>query len=141
MSALTEATLTTILQGYLGNTYNLFIVKCNLIDKTQRGSVEANIVFYKYIQRSRIVKSRRMLLLIAAGIFKNKPPLYHVRMAQGFVLPMSMVTQLETLLSQAFNQNVRLNFFNIGQIANTNYSKLDANVIKSINYFILYPLL
>ena len=133
--ALTEATLNSILQGYLGNTYNMYIIKCNLIDNTRRDCVEANIIFYKYIQRSRIVKSRRMLLLIAAGIFKNKPPLYHVRMAQGFVLPMSIVTHFEMLLSKAFNQNIHLNFFNTGQIANTNYSKLDLNVIQAINYF------
>src|SRR6185437_13982818 len=136
MSALTESTLATILQGYLGNVYNLFVIKCNLIDNTNTGSVEANIIFYKYIQRSRIVKSRRMLLLIAAGIFKNKPPLYHVRMAQGFILPMSIITYLESVLSSAFHQNIKLTFYNIGQIANTHYSKLDSNVIGSIKGFV-----
>jgi len=132
--SLTESTLETILQGYLGNTYNMFIVKCNLVGNISAG-VEANIIFYKYIQRSRIVKSRRLLLLIAAGVFKNKPPLVHIRMSQGFMLPLSVVNNLELMLQNAFTQDIRLNFFNIGQIANTNFSKLDQNVIQSIRYF------
>lgn len=132
--SLTESTLETILQGYLGNTYNMFIIKCNLIDNISNG-IEANIVFYKYIQRSRIVKSRRLLLLIAAGVFKNKPPLVHIRMSQGFMLPLAVVSNLELMLQNAFTQNIRLTFFNIGQIANTNFSKLDQNAIQSIRYF------
>jgi len=135
MFALTESSLTTILQGYLGNVYNLFVIKCNLIDNTRTSSVEANIVFYKYIQRSRIVKSRRMLLLIAAGMFKNKPPLYHVRMAQGFMLPMSIVTNLENVLSSAFHQTIKLKFYNIAEMANPSYSKLNTEVIQSIQVF------
>jgi len=103
--------------------YNLFVIKCNLIDNTRNSSIEANIIFYKYIQRSRIVKSRRMLLLIATGIYKNKPPLYHVRMAQGFILPMLIVINLENVLSSAFHQNIKLNFYNISQMAESHYSK------------------
>jgi hypothetical protein len=135
ISALTSNTLVTILQGYLGNTYNMFILKCDILDTTRRGGTDVNVIFYKYIQRSRLVKSRRMLLLIAAGMFHNKPPLYHVRLAQGFTVPAPVVIHLQTLVTAALGTPFILNFFNIGQTTNTYYSKLDRRVLQSIEYF------
>src|SRR4051812_15055427 len=73
--------------------------------------------------------------MIAIGAFKNKPPLYHVRLAQGFVLPLSIIIKLEHLLSKSFNQTFRLNFYNISQIADTRYSKLDNKLRASLDYF------
>ena len=134
--ALTESTLQATLQSYLGNTFNLFVIKTGIVDITRRDVIEVHSVFYKYIQLRRMVKSFRLAWLIAVGAFKNKPPLYHVRLAQGFVMPTALVMKLENLLSSSFGNTFRLNFYNISQIADTHYSKLDKNLRASIDFFL-----
>src|SRR4051812_24750890 len=101
--ALTADTIQTILQSYLGNTFNMFIVNCTLRSDIQTNVINVSAVFYKYIQRARLVKTRRMAFLIAIGAFKTKPPLYYVRLAQGFMVPLAVLVHLETLLNLAFN--------------------------------------
>lgn len=133
---LTENSLTSVLQSLLGVNYNLFVIKCGVIDTVRRNVVELNVVFYKYIQRARLVKSLRMALLIATGVFKVKPPLFHVRLAQGFVIPTSVVFQLETILTQAFGKPFQLNLYNIAQIADPRYGKLNSDVRNSIEFFL-----
>jgi hypothetical protein len=133
--SLTSTTLQATLQNYLGNTFNLFIIKTGVVDNSRRDVVEVHSIFYKYIQLRRMVKSFRLAWLIAVGAFKNKPPLYHVRLAQGFVVPATLVLKLESLLAQSFGQNFRLHFYNISQIADSRYSKLDKNLRSSIDFF------
>jgi hypothetical protein len=128
-------TIQTILQSYLGSLFNMFVVKCDLRDNISTNSFDVSVVFYKYIQRARLVKSRRMALLIAAGLFKTKPPLYYVRLAQGFVIPMPVIIHLESLLYETFNVPVRLHFYNMTELQNYNFTKLDATTLKSIENF------
>jgi hypothetical protein len=136
--ALTAGTIQTILQSYLGNIFNMFIVKCDVRSDVHLNSIDVSAVFYKYIQRARLVKSRRMALLIAAGIFKTKPPLYYVRLAQGFVVPDLIVTQLETLLQDSFGVHLRLHLHNLSQVSETQYRKLDRRALFSIDKFMQY---
>ena len=62
--------------------------------------------------------------------------MYHVRLAQGFVLPTYVVLKLEEMLADSFGQSFRLNFYNISQIADTRYGKLDKNLRASIDFFL-----
>jgi len=84
-----------------------------------------NVVGYKYIQRARLAKSQRLALLIATGVFKNKPPLYYVRMSQGFILPINVIMKLEHMLKDSFSKNFRLSFHNISSVANSYVGKLN----------------
>jgi hypothetical protein len=133
--ALTADTIQTILQSYLGNTFNLFIVNCTLRGDVQTNAINVSAVFYKYIQRARLVKTRRMAFLIAIGAFKTKPPLYYVRLAQGFVVPFAVIIHLEALLNRAFNVTLRLKLYNITQIAEYPQSKASQHVMDSIADF------
>ena len=135
--ALTESTVQIILQNLLGNQLNLFVVKCSLVDSVARDFVEVSVVFYKYIQRARMIKSQRVALLIIAGIFKNKPPLYHVRGAQGFIVPFFVINLIENLLQQVFGRQFQVNFFNISQLINPVISQMDDNLLNTIKYFML----
>jgi hypothetical protein len=114
----------------------LFIVKCNIVDDTKNSVVNVSVVFYKYIQRARIVKSRRMALLIAAGAFETKPPIYYVRQSQGFMIPTAMVSQIESMLQSFFNKSFRVQFFNISQLAEASRDKFNARLVQSINHYI-----
>ena len=58
--ALTESALQSILQSYLGHAFNLFVIKTGIVDNTRRDKVVVHAVYYKYIQRARLVKSFRM---------------------------------------------------------------------------------
>jgi len=112
------------------------VLKCELNDKTKTGTVDVSVVFYKYIQRARIVKSRRMTLLVAAGAFEIKPPLYYVRQSQGFLVPSAIVIKIESLLQSLFGKAFRVQFFNISQLAELAPNKMNARVVQSIDYFL-----
>jgi hypothetical protein len=133
--ALTADTIQTILQSYLGNAFNMFVVNCALRSDSQTGVLNISAIFYKYIQRARLVKTRRMAFLIAIGAFKTKPPLYYVRLAQGFIVPLPAIIHLETLLNRAFNVTLHLNFYNITQIAEYPQGKANQLVMDSIHDF------
>jgi len=111
-------------------------MKCILQDDTKKGIVNVSVVFYKYIQRARIVKSRRMILLLASGVIQNKLPIYHVRSAQGFVMPSLMVTRIEKLLQTIFGKTIVLQFFNISQLAEVSQDKLTANITRNIEHYL-----
>jgi hypothetical protein len=100
--------------------FNVALVKCSVIT-TKSSHISVQVVGYKYIQRARLVKSQRLALLIATGVFKNKPPLYHVRMAQGFVLPAAIIIKLEQMLKTSFGQEFELSFFNISNAADQSF--------------------
>lgn len=133
--SLTVDTIQTILQSYLGSTYNLFIIKCDLQGPSSSNSVGVSVVFYKYIQRARLAKSLHMALLLATGAFKTKPPLYHVRLAQGFIVPQVVVNQLESMLKEAFGVHIRLHFHNISKIAEGAYTKDRGSVTQALQAF------
>jgi hypothetical protein len=134
-SVLNETTIQSILQSYLGDLYNLFIVKCGVVDNSQKGVVEVSVVFYKYIQRARVVKTRRMALLIAAGAFETKPPIYHVRLSQGFMIPAAMGTHIESLLQSIFGKSFSVQFFNISQLAEVNRNKSTLHLTQALDQF------
>jgi len=134
-SALNASTIQTILQSYLGDLYNLFIVKCGIVDNSSLGVVEVSVIFYKYIQRARVVKTRRMSLLIAAGAFETKPPIYHVRLSQGFVIPAAMTARIESILQSIFGKPFSIQFFNISQLAEFNHNKTTERLIQGLDYF------
>jgi hypothetical protein len=134
-SALTGATIKSILNGYLGDIFNLFVVKCEITGQTQSGVIQVSVVFYKYIQRARVIKSRRMAVLVAAGAFAIKPPIYYVRQSQGFMVPASAVAKIEGLLQSFFGKPFQVQFYNISQLAENSSNKLNAAAIQSINYF------
>jgi len=132
---LTVPTIQSFLQGYLGDLYNLFIVKCGIVENTQRGVIEVSVVFYKYIQRARVVKSRRMALLIASGAIESKPPIYHIRLAQGFMVPNAMISRVEALLQSVFGKPFSITFFNISQLAELTRTKANHNLTHSLDQF------
>jgi hypothetical protein len=83
-----------ILQSYLGSIYNLFVVHCGITDNPKNGVINVSVVFYKYIQRARMTKNRQIVLLLAAGAVSSKTPIYHVRLAQGFIIPSLMTSNV-----------------------------------------------
>lgn len=135
-SALTEATIQNILQGYLGDLFNLYVVKCGIVDNVQKDSIEVSVVFYKYIQRARLVKTRRMAMLVAAGAFESKPLIYYVRLSQGFVMPAMLVTRVQSLLQSIFGKPFVVNFLNISQLAEMRRSKAGMRIQYAINGYL-----
>jgi hypothetical protein len=135
-STFTGTTIQNILNCYLGDVFNLFVVKCVITDQTTTGVVNVSVIYYKYIQRARVIKSRRMALLVAIGAFEIKSPIYYVRQSQGFVIPSNMISKLEGLLQSLFGKAFRVQFFNISQLAENSPNKLNANVIQAISYFV-----
>jgi len=111
-------------------------VKCNIATDPKSGVVNASLVFYKYIQRARLVKSRRLILLLAAGAFGAKPPIYYVRQSQGFIIPVAIVRKLEIALQAMFGVIFHLQFFNISQLAEFAPNKINQRVIQSLEYFV-----
>ena len=128
--------LVQLLNGYLGDLYNLAVVKCNIATDPKSGVVNASLVFYKYIQRARLVKSRRLILLLAAGAFGVKPPIYYVRQSQGFIIPVAIVRKLEIALQAMFGVIFHLQFFNISQLAELAPNKINQRVIQSLEHFV-----
>ncbi len=125
-----------MLNGYLGDLYNLAVVKCNIATDPKSGVVSGSIIFYKYVQRARLVKSRRLILLLASGAFGAKPPIFYVRQSQGFVVPIAIVRKLEIALQDVFGVIFHLHFFNISQLAEFAPNKINQRVVQSLEYFL-----
>lgn len=120
----------------MGDLYNLAVVKCNVATDPKSGVVSGSIIFYKYIQRARLVKSRRLILLLAAGAFSAKPPIFYVRQSQGFVISIAIVRKLEIALQDIFGVIFHLQFFNISQLTELAPNKINQRVIQSLEHFL-----
>jgi len=77
-----------------------------------------------------------MILLLASGALQNKLPIYHIRAAQGFMIPVNLVTRIEKLLQTVFGKTFALQFFNMSQVAETTQNKFKVSITRDIAYFL-----
>jgi len=132
---LTESTLQTVLQNFLGNKLNIFVVKCLISQEIWSGTFIINVIFYKYIQRSRLVKSKRLLMLIATGMLKSQKPLTYLRYAQNFEITINVQTKVAEVLKQTFGKVFKVNFHNMHKLVLQYDEKFFKNIFKAADVF------
>jgi hypothetical protein len=74
---------------------------------------QINILFYKYIQRSRLSYTMRSFHLLKSGRYPRKPVFFYLKRAQCYNLKVSKIVKLQRLLGQSGYLGCSVTFNNI----------------------------